>query len=217
MGDFSGFSHIIFDLDGVLLDTEPLYTRATQEVIAPFGKVFDWSVKSGMMGRDALTSARHLIEKLELPLTPEEYLSQKEPFLLASFPDSEAIPGAEALVAALKDRGLKLAVATSSSTEYFRLKIGRHAWFTSFDAVVCADHPEVKQLKPAPDIFLVAARELGARPEECLVIEDSLAGVKAACAAGMQVIAVPDVNLEVTDFAAARRVIRSYAELDLSD
>ncbi len=217
MGDFSGFSHIIFDLDGVLLDTEPLYTRATQQVIAPFGKVFDWSVKSAMMGRDAWTSARHLIEKLELPLTPEEYLSQKEPLLLASFPDCEAIPGAETLVAHLKARGLKLAVATSSSTPYYRLKITRHAWFSSFDAVVCADHPEVKQLKPAPDIFLVAARELGARPEQCLVVEDSLAGVAAARAAGMQVIALPDANMDSSAFAAARRVVRSYAELDLGD
>ncbi len=217
MGDFSGFSHIIFDLDGVLLDTEPLYTRATQEVISPYGKVFDWSVKSKMMGRDALTSARHLIHELNLPLSPEEYLARKEPLLLSFFPESSEIPGAEALVNELTRAGKKLAVATSSSTRYFELKTRRHAWFELFECVICSDHPDVRELKPAPDIFLVAARELGARVEDCLVVEDSPAGVQAALAAGIEVIALPDPNMTPEAYASARRVIRSYADLDLSD
>lgn len=215
MGDFTDFTHVIFDLDGVLLDTEPFYTRATEQVVAPFGKVFDWSVKARLMGRDALTSARTLVSALDLPITAEEYLARKEPLLAAMFPEATEIPGAAELVRSLHARGLRLAVATSSSTPHFGLKTAHHAWFDCFDVVVCADHPGVKQLKPAPDIFVVAREALGVSPEACLVVEDSLAGVAAALAAGMQVLALADARLPDSAFSGARRVIRSYAELDL--
>lgn len=216
MGDFSGFTHVIFDLDGVLLDTEPFYTRATQAVVAPFGKTFDWSVKAQLMGRDALTSARTLVAALDLPISAEEYLARKEPLLCSMFPEAAEMPGAARLVQSLHARGFKLAVATSSSTQHFRLKTGRHAWFDAFDVVVCGDHPGVKQLKPAPDIFLVAREALGAAPDTCLVVEDSLAGVAAALAAGMQVLALAAPELAESAFDGARRVVRSYAELDLA-
>jgi pseudouridine-5'-monophosphatase len=215
VGDFTGFTHVIFDLDGVLLDTEPLYTRATEQIVARFGKVFDWSVKARLMGRDALTSARTLVNALDLPITPEEYLLRKEPLLAALFPECAEIPGAEAVVRNLHARGLGLAVATSSSTPHFRLKTAHHAWFELFDVVVCADHPAVQRLKPAPDIFLVARDALGARSESCLVIEDSLAGVAAARAAGIEVLALADARAPDSAFQGARRVFRSYAELDL--
>lgn len=215
VGDFTGFTHVIFDLDGVLLDTEPFYTRATEQIVAPYGKVFDYSVKAQLMGRDALTSARTLVEALELPITPEEYLALKEPLLAAMFPEATEVPGAAELVRHLHARGVRLAVATSSSTPHFRLKTAHHAWFDCFDVVVCADHTEVKRLKPAPDIFLVAQKALGAKPETCLVVEDSLAGVSAALAAGLEVLALADPRLPESAFSGARRVIRSYSELDL--
>ncbi len=215
MGDFTGFTHVIFDLDGVLLDTEPLYTRATEQIVAGFGKVFDWSVKATMMGRDALTSARTLVAALDLPIGAEEYLERKEPLLAAMFPQATEIPGAGALVRSLHGRGIRLAVATSSTTPHFRMKTGHHEWFELFDAVICSDHPGVRQPKPAPDVFLVARDALGATSESCLVIEDSLAGVAAASAAGLQVLALADERLPESAFRAARRVLRSYAELDM--
>lgn len=215
MGDFTGFTHVIFDLDGVLLDTEPFYTRATEQIVAPFGKVFDWSVKAQLMGRDALASARTLVSALDLPITPEEYLERKEPLLAAMFPGSQEIPGASDLVRHLHARGLRLAVATSSTTPHFRLKTAHHDWFALFDAVVCADHPAVKRLKPAPDIFLAARAALHAEERACLVVEDSLAGVAAALAAGMPVLALAAPQLPEAAFEGARRVLRSYAELDL--
>lgn len=217
MLDFAGFSHVIFDLDGVLLDTEPLYTKATEQVVAPFGKKFEWSLKRQLMGRDALSSAQHLVHSLQLPISAEEYLALKEPLLCAAFPDAAAMPGAEGLVRGLNQRGVPLAVATSSSSKHYHLKTSKHDWFRLFDAVVCSDHPRVTRLKPAPDIFLVAAAELGAAPGQCLVVEDSLAGVTAAHAAGMQVLALVDPNQDVEAFGAAQRVVQSYAELELGD
>lgn len=71
----SNVTHLVYDMDGLLLDTEPFYTKATQIIAGKYGKVFDWSVKSQMIGKRASDSARLLVESLELPLTPAEYLS----------------------------------------------------------------------------------------------------------------------------------------------
>ena len=92
---------------------------------------------------------------------------------------------AEAFVTSLSDGGHVLAVGTSSTLQYFQLKTRHHPWFSRFSAVISADHPEVRELKPAPDIFLAAARAIGGEPARCLVIEDSPAGVLAARAAGI--------------------------------
>jgi pseudouridine-5'-monophosphatase len=211
------FGFVIFDLDGVLLDTEPLYTEATRRIVEPYGKVFDWSVKGEMMGRGSLESARYLIAALELPLSPEAYLAQRKPILEELFAEAAELPGAQALVRALHAHGIPMALATSSERSLCALKIARHGWFSSFQAVVCGDDPSVARLKPAPDIFLVAARALDAPPEQCLVFEDSLAGVEAARAANMQVVALPDRNLDRARFTHADLVIGSYEELSLRD
>jgi pseudouridine 5'-phosphatase len=210
-------SHVIFDLDGVLLDTEPLYTRATQQIVGEYGKVFDWSVKGGMIGRGPLDGARYLVDALELPLEPEEYLARCNPLLAVLFPSVGEIPGAREFVLSLAARGVPMAVATSAEAALTRLKLQRHAWFDAFGAIVSGDDPRIRRAKPAPDIFLVAAAELGAEPEACLVFEDSPAGVEAALAAGMQVIALPDPALDTSRFAGAERVVRSFSVLSPSD
>lgn len=210
LGDFS---HVIFDLDGVLLDTEKLYTQATQEVVGAYGKHFDWTIKVQMMGRNELEAASVLIDTLGLPLTPEAYLQRQLPIAEGLFRVAEEVPGAESFVAHLREHGLGLGVGTSSTRRLFELKTGHHPWFSHFSTVVSGDHPEVRQLKPAPDIFLAAARALGAAPERCLVIEDSPAGVTAARAAGMHVVAIPDAALPDSRFTEADLIVRSYAEL----
>jgi pseudouridine-5'-monophosphatase len=211
--NLSDYSHVIFDLDGVLLDTEKLYTEATQRVVGEFGKTFDWSLKSQMMGRHELEAARLLVKTLELPISAEEYLRRQLPIAEDLFRSAQEIPGAEAFVAALAARGHRLAVGTSSTLRLYQLKTAHLSWFSAFSAVVSGDHPEVKALKPAPDIFLAAARAIGGDPARCLVIEDSPAGVLSARAAGMSVVAIPDAALEASRFEAADLVVQSYAEL----
>lgn len=207
-------THVIFDMDGVLLDTEPLYTRATQQICDRFGKTFDWSVKGHMIGRPALVSARYLVETLALPITAEAYLAEREALFETLMPTAEPMPGARELTAALRGAGVPLAVATSSSAPVFGLKTRRHrAWFAEFDAIVLGDDPRVRAGKPAPDIFLVAAAALGAMPEHCLVVEDAPAGVAAARAAGMQVLAVPDAALDRGRVADADAVVASLRDV----
>ncbi len=211
-------THVIFDLDGVLLDTEGFYTQVTQQIVGRFGKVFDWSVKGGMVGLPALESARYLVRALALPIPPEEYLREREASLEALFPGSMPMPGARDLTTALAERGVGMAVATSSSRRLFELKTRHHAeWFRLFAAVVVGDDPRVRCGKPAPDIFLVAAEALGVDPTCCVVVEDAPSGVAAARAAGMQVVAVPDPAMDRARFADADLLIGSLCELTPED
>jgi pseudouridine 5'-phosphatase len=210
--------HVIFDMDGVLLDTEQFYTDVTQAIVGRYGKVFDWSVKSHMVGRPAIESARHLVKALELPITPEAYLEEREIELLRLAPESAPMAGAVELTRALRRAGAVLAVATSSTERFFAAKTQRHrAWFESFSVVVLGDDPRVRRGKPAPDIFEVAARDLGVPPASCVVIEDSPAGVDAARTAGMQVIALPDPGMDATRLAHADLVVQSLSELSPED
>ena len=211
--NLSDFSHVIFDLDGVLLDTEKLYTEATQTVVGEFGKTFDWSLKSQMMGRHELEAAALLVRALELPISAEEYLRRQLPIAEDLFRSATEVPGAEAFVAVLASRGHALAVGTSSTLRLYQLKTAHLSWFSAFAAVISGDHPEVHALKPAPDIFLAAARAIGGDPARCLVVEDSPAGVLAARAAGMSVVAIPDAALSASRFEAADLIVRSYPEL----
>lgn len=209
----SPFSAILFDLDGVLLDTEPLYTDATQTLLTPYGKRFEWSLKREMIGRSDIEGAELLVSRLALPLSAREYLARYEPLLEQLFAAVPAMPGAEALVQALSARGVPLAVATSSRIQLFRLKSEPHAWFHHFSAVVCGDDPAVKAFKPAPDIFLTAAARLGIPPSQCVVVEDSPAGVMAARRAGMQVIALPAPELGDPSMNEADLVAQNHDEV----
>jgi pseudouridine-5'-monophosphatase len=209
---------VLFDMDGVLLDTERLYTQASRTVCARYGKTFDWALKSQMMGRQALDAARHLVTSLALPITPDAYLRESWALLETLMPTAAAMPGARALSDALAARGVPQAVASSSPRHLFELKTRQHGdWFARFPVIVLGDDPRVRHGKPAPDIFLVAAADLGADPAACVVIEDSPSGIAAAHAAGMQVVAVPDPMLDPAGFAAADLVVPSLLELGPDD
>lgn len=205
----------IFDLDGVLLDTEPLYSRATELIVARYGKIYSSTLKRFVMGRSPIDAASWVVEQLNLPISPEAYVLERMQLLKPLLLDCPAVPGAAQLVQALHVRSIRLAVATSSEQQLLETKTKKHPWFSCFDCTICGDDTRLTQLKPAPDIFLLAARSLGISPDRCLVFEDSPAGVTAARAAGMRVVGRLDAPLVASDLYGADPIITGYHELDV--
>ncbi len=218
MNNPAAASQALFDMDGLLLDTEIIYTEVTQRIVGRFGKVFDWSIKSHMIGRGSRESSQYLVEALDLPITAEGYLSERDSLLREAFPFCRPMPGAERLVRHLRRHDIPIAVATSSNRELFELKISRHRdWFELFDTVVTGDDPEVTRAKPAPDIFLVAARRLGGQTATSLVFEDAPSGLEAGKAAGMNVVAVPDPNMDKKQYQDACIILDSLEQFEPRD
>jgi len=208
-------THIIFDLDGTLLDSEPLYTRAAERVCQNHGATFTYAIKRAVMGGDTLRGARFVVEALQLPITPEGYIAEREIELLALFAELQPIPHAEALIEALQAEGIPMAIATSGHRKVTEAKLAYHPFLERITVRICGDDPELKNGKPAPDIFLLAAHALGARPEACVVVEDSMLGVHAGVAAGMHTVALvdPRYGFTVEQFAGAARIVHSLEGL----
>ncbi|MFP3515359.1 HAD-IA family hydrolase [Pseudomonas sp. SIMBA_077] len=207
---------VIFDMDGLLLDTEGIYSEVTQIVVERYGRTYDWNIKQHIIGRGAQDLAEYIVKALDLPITWQEFLRAREPLMAEYFSKAQAMPGAQALVRHLKAHHIPIAVGTSSSSSGFGHKTTLHRdWFALFDAIVTADDPEVGAAKPAPDIFLTAARRLGVAPQDCLVFEDSPFGITAAKAANMTAIAVPDAAMPDSKYTHADQIIRQLPAFDL--
>ena len=208
-------SCLIYDMDGLLLDTEGIYTEVTQQIVGEYGKVFDWSVKEKIIGRRSIQAAEIIVESLDLPISPQDYLDSRKDVLLEKFKDTEALPGAKEMTTHFFKLGIPQALATSSSSPMFEAKFEKHKkWFSQFAQIVRGDDPELKEGKPAPDIFLLAANRVGVDPAECLVFEDAPTGTEAALAAGMSVVVVPDPNMDHCHYKNASQIISSLKDFD---
>ncbi len=210
--------YAIFDLDGVLLDTEPIYTQVIQSMIGEYGHAYSWAVKSRCMGRGTRDAVALLIETYGLPLSVDEFMARYEVLLETALAAAEPMPLAERFTRDLHENGVPLAIVTSTQSRLMPIKTKRHErWFSIFNVIVCGDHPDVLRNKPAPDAYLVAARELGAEPSRCVVFEDAPAGVAAGKAAGMRVIALPNPELDPSLFAAADLIVKAFDECSTVD
>jgi pseudouridine-5'-monophosphatase len=210
-----GIECVIFDLDGTLLDTEGLYTDAARNVCARYGAVYTLELKRRVMGGDTFHGAQLVTRELGLPLSPQAYIAEREQELNQLLPRATAMPGAQALVAALAALPVKLAIATSGHRAITQRKLAHHAFLSVIPWIVCGDDPQLTRPKPAPDIYLLAAHKAGAQAQRCMAIEDSVHGVSAGVAAGMRTVALVDPRwgFPPEDFAAAHQLIHSLEEL----
>lgn len=208
-------THLIYDFDGLLLDTEPIYCRVNEIIANRYGKTFTPALHRQIMGRQALECAQILVDELALPLTAQAHLEARNQIIYDLLPEAKPMPGAVTITQQFYQLGVPQAIATSSAEVTFALKTQRYqAWLKIFQAIVLGSDPAVKRSKPAPDSFLVAAQRLEADPAQCLVFEDSPAGVKAAKQAGMSVVAVPAAHMEAQLYSEADQVITQLSDFD---
>ena len=204
---------MIFDLDGTLLDTEPMYTQAAQKVLDPFGHTYTLELKKRVMGGDSVRSAQLTIDEFGLPLTPRQFLDERETYLETLFPDALEIPGAGHFLRAAATHGIPLGLATSSHAYLCDLKINQRPWHEALDVIVCGDDDDLRESKPAPDIFLLCAERMGVSPNRTIAFEDSRNGIEAARAAGMTVVGLKSPYADEVDLKEADYLIRDFTEL----
>ncbi|XP_058067953.1 (DL)-glycerol-3-phosphatase 1, mitochondrial-like [Magnolia sinica] len=215
-------TRIIFDMDGLLIDTENFYTLVQEKILARYGKQFDWSLKAKMMGKKALEAAEVFVNEMGLSglLTAAEFLEEREGMLQSLFPTCQLMPGVSRLVNHFHANGIPICVATGSHRRHFELKTKNHGEiFKLMHHVVLGDDPEVKCGKPSPDIFLAASRRFEdgtVDPGKILVFEDAPSGVAAAKSAGMSVVMVPDPRLDSSYHEGADQVLNSLLDFDPS-
>ena len=183
---------VLFDMDGVVLDTEKLYTRFWQEAARALGYPMTHEMALGMRSLSREVGERQLKAYLGDTVDYKE-VREKRIEIMSAFIEEHGVetkPGIGELLEHLKENGIKTAIATSSPLERTKTYLGQVGLVTAFDELVSGHM--VEHGKPAPDIYLYAAEKLGLAPEECLVIEDSPTGVKAAYEAGCIPVMVPD-------------------------
>jgi HAD superfamily hydrolase (TIGR01509 family) len=199
---------VIFDLDGLMVDSEPLAREAWRTFLAGFGHALDEETVDAMLGLRLMDSAQVVKERFGLPLTLEQIANRRAELLLAALPGNlQPMPGLGEVLAAVDARGLRRAVATSSPKSYAPVALREVGVADGFAALVTGDM--VERGKPAPDIYLAAAAVLGLPAAACLALEDSPNGVRAAKAAGMRCVAVPNELSAGLDLSAADEVLPS--------
>ncbi len=179
---------VIFDMDGVLVDSQPYHYRADVESMARYGILKDEKFYEAFAGTVTSDRMRTLKNMFGLEASVEEMTELREQMILDIIADEDikAVRGIPELLRNIKAMGLKTAVASSSSYDLIELVLKKTGIAEYFDLLTSGI--DVKRGKPAPDVFLLAAERLGVEPEECLVVEDSENGVKAAKAAGMKAL-----------------------------
>ena len=185
----------IFDLDGLLLDTEPLYLEATTEVLARYGRTLERDVLRRYIGIPSVETMQRLADHYGVAVPGAALNEERHAILDRLLPTAGPRPGARELTDALQAAGVPIGVGTSSTLDTLALKLEPHReWFAGFDCIVTSD--DVPRGKPHPDIFIRAAELLGQPPASCLVFEDARSGIEAARAAGMAVVMVPTEGVD---------------------
>ena len=213
MLDFS-FDAVIFDMDGLMFDTERLAVRSWARAAAESGFDFPESLLMKTVGRDKEGGKRIIMDHFGADFPYDRVREKRLRYFMEAI-DSNGVPikeGLRELMEHLAERGVPVAVATSTDRPRASVLLERAGVLPRLAALVCGDM--VARSKPDPEIYLTAARSLGREPSRCLVLEDSRPGIAAAHAAGMRAIMVPDlVGPDETALAQAWKICGSLTEV----
>ncbi len=205
-------SAVIFDLDGLLVDSEPLQIHAWREYLARHEAELTPEMLAEMYGLRLTDSSEVVVRMFDLPVTALEVARDRDEIFLELVPGNiEPRPGAREIVTELHRRGVPIALATSGHRRYADLALESAAIPRVFDVEVTGEL--VTLGKPDPETFLTAAEQLGIAPELCLVLEDSPNGVKAAKRAGMLCVAIPNDDTGEFDLSMADAVLGGLDEV----
>jgi HAD superfamily hydrolase (TIGR01509 family) len=207
------FRAVVFDLDGVLWDGEPLYHEAFNVVLAPYG----WRVTSedyvNIIGHSVESAWDWVISHFGLVEPREEFVRQYDAAVLEMLSSPvEPLPGVRELIDELHRRGIPVGLASASLRQWVDATIRGLGLEDAFIVTVSAS--EVEHAKPAPDLYLKAAAGLGIPPEQCVAVEDTGAGLASAKAAGMFGIQTRASSTALPPLPAADMVIQAYSEFD---
>ncbi|XP_018320087.1 probable pseudouridine-5'-phosphatase [Agrilus planipennis] len=215
---FKKVTHVIFDLDGLLIDSEGMYDEIIGEIAKKYGKEYTFEARMKVLGTPEPITAKLVVEELKLPISTDEFLEQYKRGVAEKLKNPPLLPGAEKLIRHFHEHNVPICLATSSSTEACSIKLQNYEnLFSLFHhKVMGSSDPEVKRGKPAPDIYLVAASRFpdNPKPEECLVFEDAPNGVIGAKTAGMQVVMVPAADIQDELKKPATLVLKSLTDFD---
>jgi HAD superfamily hydrolase (TIGR01509 family) len=204
---------VVFDLDGLLLDTEQVWDEVRETLTRERGGRWHDRAQADMMGMSSTEWSRYMHDALGLAEPPEELNRLVVERMQARY--RERLPLVDGAVEAVRRIGVRwpLGLASSSNRPLIDLALELMGVSDLFQATVSSE--EVERGKPAPDVYLEAARRLGVPPERIVAVEDSAAGIRSAKAAGMRVIAVPNPHFPPPDdaLALADLVLESLAEL----
>jgi HAD superfamily hydrolase (TIGR01509 family) len=213
-GESTLIKAVIFDLDGLLVDSEPVWFRARTEMLTLLGLIWTDEDQKNLMGVSTATWVRYLTDKLQGRMSSEE-IKEESLRKMASFyrsGDVPMMPGAQQAIEACNGR-YKLGLASGSPRLLIDAALNGSKWRSYFSHVLSSD--EVKRGKPAPDVYVEVMRRMGVAAQETAVIEDSGNGILAGKAAGAKVIAVPNPQLMPAPEALSKAdvVIESLVEL----
>lgn len=209
---------LLFDLDGTLVDSEPLHVRANCAVMAQLGIPTQEADFVGFVGTADSVIWREMIAHHRLGnVTAEDLKQRKARFMLAHLEKLAVMPGARRLLQEACARQLPLAVVSGTDRHLVEAILRAKELHRFFALIVSGGDPEVAQNKPAPDPYLRALALLGLPPGHCLAFEDSLPGVRSAREAGLVVAAIPNEYTRRWDFSSAHLRLRSLADADLDE
>jgi HAD superfamily hydrolase (TIGR01509 family) len=202
LGGLEVIKALVFDFDGLILDTETLTYKASAEIFEEKGAklpISIWAHGAGSISDD-FDLAAYFSEQIGEPVDRKEFYNRRDGLANSYIEQADILPGVVAILETAQKMGLKIGLATSSGDRWARNHLERLGIDHYFDAFVEAN--DVKNVKPDPEIFLKACEELGVKPQEAIAFEDSLNGAISAKAAGMYCVVVPNEvtkNLEFTD------------------